>query len=211
MQTSLKVRVSYAKPVIGLAGGIGSGKSFVAEGFAQLGCGVIDSDRDAHEALALPEVVGELKKWWGPAVLRADGTPDRRFIAGQVFNRPENLEKLKKLIHPVVAEMRKKKMREMMADPLIKGIVWDSPLLLEVGLDRECTAVVFVRSSAEVRLGRVVGGRGWTAEELKNRENFQFSLDKKEELADYVVDNSGEASATLRQVHEIFSQILARK
>jgi dephospho-CoA kinase len=96
-------------------------------------------------------------------------------------------------------------------DPRARAVVWDTPLLYEVGLDRECDAVIFVNTLFDKRLERVSKSRGWTREELEKREKSQFSLDKKRYLADYVLDNGGDPEATRRQLHEIFSQILSRK
>jgi dephospho-CoA kinase len=106
--------------------------------------------------------------------------------------------------------MRLAKTATLLADPSITAVVWDVPLLVEVSLHRECDAVVFVQAPYEQRVKRVQQSRGWDAPELDRRENMQIALDKKQEMADYVVDNSGEVSAILRQVQRVFSQILSR-
>lgn len=199
----------YAKPVLGIVGGIGSGKSFVAQAFGELGCGIIDSDKVAHEALELPEVRKILLDWWGPELLTPEGAMSRKAIAGRVFGHPAEVAKLNALVHPKVEEMRQRQMKLWADQKEIRAVIWDTPLLFEVGLDRLCDHVIFVKVPLDIRLRRVQESRGWSAEELNKREKSQFSLDKKELLADYIVDNSGEVSNTLRQVHEIFSQILA--
>lgn len=199
------------KPVIGLAGGIGSGKTYVSEMLERMGCGVIHADQDAHEVLNSGAVKAEITKLWGGEILRADGMVDRKKVAGIVFGSPAETGRLNGIIHPRVAAIRQVKTAKFMADKDIRAVVWDVPLLFEVGLERECDAVIFVKAPVEERLRRVRVSRGWDEAELTSREKLQFPLDKKQKMADYVVDNnSGEESASLRQVEQVLSQILSR-
>ncbi len=204
-------RSAFPKPVIGLAGGIGSGKSWVGRQLQDLGCGIVDSDTAAHAVLRLPEVKDQLVRWWGKQVLDAAGEPDHSAIAAETFGKAENLRRLNALVHPRVAALRDRQMADFLADPRIKAVVWDTPLLFEAGLDRDCDAVIFVKTPYDKRLQRVRQTRGWSAEDLVKREKMQIPLDKKEHLADYIVDNSGDALACLHQIRDVFSQILARK
>ncbi len=201
----------YGKPVIGLAGGIGSGKSFVAQALAAQGCGIIDSDAVAHQVLSQPEVAAQLAQWWGPLVLNDQGLADRKKIAQRVFNDQASLNQLNGLIHPAVQRLREERSMELGKNPAIRAIVWDTPLLYETGLNRDCDAVIFVKAPYEQRLARVAATRHWTQEQLKKRENLQISLDNKEKLADYVLDNSGQEAQTLRHLHQILSQILSNQ
>ncbi|HUO10999.1 MAG TPA: dephospho-CoA kinase [Phycisphaerae bacterium] len=197
------------KPVIGLLGGIGSGKSCIARQFASLGCAVIDSDAVAHEVLQTADVKEILRKWLGPAVFREDGSVSRGAVAARIFNNPESTARLNGIIHPRVAQNRAKAMAQFLADPAVIAIVWDTPLLLEAGLDQECDAVVFVKAPIEQRLSRIIATRGWSAEELDRREKLQIPLDKKADIADYCIDNSGDETSSHRQVQRVLSQILA--
>jgi dephospho-CoA kinase len=197
-----------SKPVIGLAGGIGSGKSTVARLFGALSCLVIDSDALSHEALQTPLVKQELRAWLGETVFDPDGSVNRKRVAAKVFAEPAAAQRLAGLIHPEVARKREQFTAEAMANPAIKAVIWDSPLLFEAGLNLQCDAVVFVHVPRESRINRLAAGRGWDAQELDKRENLQFSLDKKGELADYCIDNSGDEASTLRQVRHVLSQIL---
>jgi dephospho-CoA kinase len=196
-------------PTIGLIGGIGSGKSSIARQFASLGCAVIDSDAVAHEVLQSDEVKRLLRDWMGEGIFRPDGSVSRRAVAERVFRNPAETQRLNEIIHPRVAQHREKAMKEYLADRAVIGIIWDTPLLLEAGLDKECDAVVFVKASREQRLQRITQTRGWTLEELDRRENLQIPLDKKADIADYCVDNSGDETSSLRQVQRVLSQILA--
>lgn len=202
---------NHPKPVIGLAGGIGSGKSTVARALEALGCGVVSADSDAHLVLELPEVQQELRRWWGDKVIGPDNRLSRKQIAAIVFANPAEAQRLNALVHPRVGQLRVRRTQAFFADPRISAVVWDAALLFEVGLHRECDAAIFVEVPYEQRLARVQQTRGWTAEELARRENLQFPLDKKRKLADYVLDNSGEEAASLHQVQRVLSQILARK
>jgi dephospho-CoA kinase len=203
-------KYNRSKPVIGLAGGIGSGKSTVARLFASEGCAVIDSDALAHEALQSPEVGAVLRDWLGDAAFHSDGRVNRKAVGGLVFGNPENIARLNGLIHPRVAALRDGLMKTYLDDSAVLAIVWDSPLLVETGLHADCDAVVFINVPREIRLQRVREKRGWTAEELERREKLQFPLDKKAQVADYCLDNSGDEASSLRQVQRVLSQLSAK-
>lgn len=198
----------YPKPVIGLVGGIGSGKSAVADDFESLGCLVIRSDRIAHEVLEQPAVKAALRQWWGDEILAADGRVDRRAVARRTFNNPVELERLNWLVHPKVDEIRRDLMAAYRQSSAVKAVVWDTPLLVETGLYKQCDAIIFVNAPFEQRLARVQAARGWTADELKIREDRQASLDKKKEISDDVIDNGGDKAARLSQVRRVLSRIL---
>ena len=116
------------------------------------------------------------------------------------------LRRLESLIHPLVGEIRDTLMANAPAGT--KAIIWDTPLLYEVGLDKQCKAVVFVDAPLETRLSRVAGSRGWSADELHRREKSQLSLDKKREMAHYIVHNTADAAYARRQVEAVLSRIL---
>jgi dephospho-CoA kinase len=199
----------YPKPVIGIAGGIGSGKSVVARALADLGCGLVDADAAAHEVLQEPGVRAALRAWWGDAAFEQDGTVSRRKIAQIVFGQADELTRLNALVHPRVAARRAAAMAQFMADEDVVAVAWDIPLLFEVGLDRQCDAVIFVKVPYDKRLERVRQTRGWTDQELARREKSQIALDKKENLSDYIVDNGGDVTVAQAQVRQVFSLILA--
>jgi dephospho-CoA kinase len=200
-----------SKPVIGITGGIGSGKSTVSQLFGSLGCAVIDSDQLAHEALEAPEMKEELSRWLGEGVIGKDGKVSRRLVGAEVFNDAEKMKRLNGLIHPRVAARREVLMRKYLADEGIKAIVWDTPLLLEAGLDKECDAVVYVDAPVEMRAARVREKRGWGEEELQRREKLQIPLDKKGEIADYYIDNRGDEAQSLGQIQRVLSHLLANQ
>jgi dephospho-CoA kinase len=198
------------KPIIGIAGGIGSGKSFVAQLFGELGCVVISSDDQVREAYRDPRVIRALQQWWGDEVLTTDGQVNKRVVAAKVFGQPAERERLENLLHPMVNEARERVMARAMDDPAVAAFVWDTPLLFETGLDKKCDAVVFVEAPQTVRLARVQGSRGWDAGELSRRENSQMPLDTKRKLSQYVLENTADADAVRSQVRAVLSRILER-
>lgn len=199
-----------AKPVIGLAGGIGAGKSVVAQLFAQLGAGVIDADLLAHEELAAEEVTRTLAAWWGAEVLDAAGRVDRDRVGSIVFGDARERHRLEGLLHPRIRERSRGLMAQMEGDPAVRAIVIDAPLLIETGLDEVvCDVVVFVEADEAVRQARAAASRGWSAQEHRRREAAQKPLDLKRSKADYTVSNNSTTEALRRRVEEVFAEILS--
>ena len=184
------------KPILGIVGGIGSGKSHVSRMFASLGCRAIDSDAAAHAVYAEPHVQSTLRGWYGDAIFHGD-VLDRRAVARRVFNDRAERERLEALIHPLVHAQRRAEMEACRGDASVRAFVWDTPLLLEVGLDAECDGVVFVETPDDVRQRRVQQSRGWDAGELARREANQFSLDRKRARATWILPGDAD-DATLR-------------
>jgi dephospho-CoA kinase len=197
------------RPIIGIAGGIGSGKSFVARLFGEMGCCVIHADEQIRQAYTDPAIQGTLRDWWGPDIYKPDGTVDKAAIARRIFsNEPDRL-RLEQLLHPWIAKERDRIMATAAQKPGVLAFVWDTPLLFEAGLERECDAVVFVEAPRELRLQRLMQTRGWTEDEMNRREKLQQGLDKKRKAAHYMVVNTAEAADGRSQVREVLSRILA--
>lgn len=204
------------KPIIGIVGGIGSGKSYVAKLFGELGCLVIDSDAQVREAYQDPAVLETIRGWWGEGVFRPDGSLDRGAVAARVFGDPAEKRRLEGLIHPLVHAGRARQMHAAADNAQVVAYVWDTPLLLEVGLEGECDAVVFVEAPFEQRLDRVRATRGWDEAELLRREKSQMPLDRKRALSDHLLINAAPAGAEVSgpndlrdQVRRVLSTILA--
>jgi len=198
------------KPIIGIAGGIGSGKSFVARLFGEMGCCVIHADDQVRQAYDDPAIRETLHGWWGPGIFKADGSINRQEIARRIFSEPDERARLELLLHPWIAAQRDRIMQESLANPDVLAFVWDTPLLFETGLDRNCDAVVFVDAPEDMRFSRVHKTRGWDQFEIIRREKLQWGLDKKQKMSHYVVVNTADAAASRSQVREILSRILAK-
>jgi len=203
--------VFQGKPVIGITGGVGSGKSTVARMFGQLGCLVISADEQVQQAYRDPAIVRQIRDWWGDDVVAVDGRVDKAKIADIVFGDPGQRQKLQALLHPRVAELRQRRMVDAADDPQVHAIVWDTPLLFETGLRGGCDAIVFVESPLVQRLQRLSRSRGWGEEELRRREKSQWPLDKKREISDYIIDNTADADYVRGQVRETLSRILVKR
>jgi len=202
--------VFAGRPVIGIAGGIGSGKSFVARLLGELGCAVVDSDAQVTAAYRDPAVRETIRRWWGDGMFREDGEINRPAVAKKVFADEAERRRLEGMIHPWVAEARRQEMSAAAEDPQVVAYVWDTPLLFEAGLNAECDTVVFVDAPLEQRLARVRQCRGWDEAELLRRQKSQWPLDKKQRISDYVVTNTADADDARGQVREVLSRILAR-
>jgi dephospho-CoA kinase len=199
--------VYAGKPIIGLAGGIGSGKSFIAQLFAEEGCLVLSADDQVRTVYNDPAVRDTLKQWWGPGVINSDDQVDRHAVAQRVFEKPDERRRLEALIHPKVAAMRDAAMAAAADDAQVLAFVWDIPLLFEVGLNARCDRIVFVDAPWEDRLRRVRQARGWDEAELRRRENLQLGLDNKRRMSNDVLQNTADVGFARRQVQEILSRI----
>lgn len=204
-----RLRTKHSKPVIGIAGGIGSGKSSVARIFESLGAAVIDSDRLTHEQLLQPDVIATLRSWWGDAVCRPDGSVDRAAVAAIVFADERQLARLQELIYPRIEQRRRELTERFQVDPAVRAIVLDAPKLFEVGLDTECDTVVFVESDRATRLQRLAAAKGWTDAELARREKLMNPLDSKKAMSDHIVVNHSSLADLRSEIGRILAAALA--
>ncbi len=186
---------------LGLAGGIGSGKSEVARILASLGYVVVDSDRQAKAALDRPEVRDQLVGWWGPGIIGPDRHVSRSAIANRIFTNPDARRRLESLIHPLIAVERDAIKARAIADGA-PGLVIDAPLLFEASLNRQCDHVLFVDAPREHRLARVKATRGWDEAELTRREASQWPLDQKRAESSIVITNDTDPAALESRVHD---------
>ena len=202
-------------PVIGLLGGIGSGKSEVARLLASLGCTVSDSDAHTRDILLRPAIRDTLVSWWGRGILTATPPPaseiNRAAVARIVFADAAQRKRLESLIHPLVHQERDRLFAAARASsPPPRAFVIDAPLLLEAGLDRECTALIFVDAPHDQRLARVAAARGWSADQLAAREAAQTPLVEKCARATVVIGNSGTADDLAASVRRVLDQLAPR-
>jgi dephospho-CoA kinase len=196
-----------AKPVIvGLLGGIASGKSTVAARLAGFGALVIDADRIAHEVLSAPELGRPLRRLFGDDAFDAEGRPDRGRIGEAAFADPELLAGLEALVHPAVRE-RMGKAIEAAGD--VPAVVVDAPLLLEGGLTGIADVLVFVEAPTQVRIDRARAQRGWEPGELERREDRQAPVGEKRNRARLTIRNDGTLEDLDAQAEELWREILS--
>ena len=196
------------KPVIGILGGICSGKSTVAAEFARLGCKVIDADKIAHEVLQEKAVREKVVSLLGRAILDSTGQIDRGKVAEVAFADTDKLSALDEIIHPLVLEQAEELIRQYNHQSHVRAIVLDMPLLVEVGWAERCDKLIFVDCDRELRADRAKKMGIFDENKIKIRENFQISLDKKVEIADNVINNNSDFSALVSQVVSIFSNVV---
>jgi len=196
------------KPIIGILGGIASGKSSVAAAFAKLGCAVIDADDIAHDLLNDSHVKSQVINEFGTAVLDSTDRVNRSKLGDIVFADESKLTMLNEILHPLITQRAEQLIGQYEKIENIKAIVLDAPLLVEVGWDKKCDKLVFVACGLEKRLKRAQKKGISNENQLKMREKFQISLDSKASLVDNTIDNNSSLSALAEQVAKIFSSIM---
>ena len=200
--------------IVGVVGGIGSGKSAVCRWVADHdpSISVIDADRAGHRALELPAVQTQLRDAFGPGVFDAEGKVIRSAIAHYVFgSTPAHLEarrRLEAIVHPAIAKLRDEQISELSSSGQVQAVLVDAAILQEAGWQDHCDAVVFVDVPRNQRLERV-HERGWNDEELARREASQWPLQRKKEAADFVIDNSRTLDNAGTQMYEYIQRLIA--
>jgi dephospho-CoA kinase len=193
--------------VIGIVGGVASGKSAVARMFESLGAVRLDADHAGHLVLRQPDVRELLVARWGETILDAAGHVDRSRVAIIVFDtRPQGadeLQFLESVTHPRIREELQRQL-DAAAAAGAPAAVLDAALLLEAGWDELCDHRVFVEVPCTERLRRA-RQRGWSTAEWEARESAQWPLEEKRRRCDTIIDNSGSLEETLDQVKAVWS------
>jgi len=199
-------------PVIGIVGGIGSGKSSVARALAEImPVTIVDADVAGHEVLLEPATKQALRDRFGEAIFTPDGEVDRPALGRIVFGADQESRSakadLEKIVHPRIGEKIREQIASAQADPAIASVILDAAILLETGWKESCDAVVFVEVPEEIRLQRVMETRGWTAEEFAAREATQLPLEQKQALSDAMIDNSQSVKKAAEQLRQVILSI----
>ena len=194
--------------MIGILGGMYSGKSTVAAELAKLGCAVIDADSISHQLLDEKDVLKKIVRVFGKEILDKNGKIDRSALANRVFGDPAKLAALTGILHPLVMARVEQLIAQCAPQPAVRAIVLDIPLLVEVGWEKRCDHLIFVDCAPPLRLERAKNKGVFDADQLKIRENLQISLDKKKAIADNIVDNNSDLSGLSKQIACIFSTIV---
>ncbi|MFP4148326.1 MAG: dephospho-CoA kinase [Nitriliruptoraceae bacterium] len=200
--------------LIGLTGGIGSGKSTAAQRFGELGCDVLDVDGVAREIVepgqaALEEIV----RRFGPGVLGSDGRLDRPALAARVFVDDDARHDLDRITHPRVAARIAERIQELLqdrTDPAPHLIVVDHPLLIETGQAGRFDAVVVVEVALEERVRRLVEGRRLPEHDVRARIAVQADDATRRAAATHLLDNNGDVSSLHAQVDAVHAELLTQ-
>lgn len=196
-----------AKPVVGLIGAIGAGKSTVAKCFAARGAHVINADALGHEALLQPEIVAALVSRWGAKVQQKDGTLNRRAIGQIVFNNAQERSALEAVVFPEIGRRTLEEIHRAQANPAVAFIVLDAAVMLEAGWQEMVDSLVYVDAPRELRLERVALRSGWDDAELTAREAAQWPTERKKRLANCVLVNDSETEVLLERVDSVIHEL----
>lgn len=200
-------------PVIGLVGGMGAGKSRVAQAFAERGAHVLDADQIGHALLDQKPARDAVAKRFGAGVLDGadSGRIDRRALGRIVFADRSALRALEQILHPRMRLTFEKAIARVVRRRSAKAVVLDAAILFEAGWDDLCDRVVFVDAPRSERLRRLADSRGWTADELDARERVQMPLEEKRRRSAFVI-STGEADEPIEtQVDRVWRELNAAR
>jgi dephospho-CoA kinase len=200
--------------VIGVAGGVASGKSVVSQSLCRLGAVLLDADTIGHEVLEEPAVRAAIRRTWGDEVFTPEGLVSRPALARRVFapspDGPRELGQLEQITHPRIGARLKEQIDSLASQGAIPAVVLDAAVMFKAGWHRYCDRIVFVDAPPETRLERALG-RGWTPEQFRAREAAQLSVERKRQFADVVIDNSGSLTHTHQQVERFWRSLGLKK
>ena len=194
--------------VIGLTGGVATGKSTVAKLFKQCGAIVIDADALARDVVQPGKPAWRaIVRRFGKSVLNPDRTINRHALGAIVFRHPTKRRTLERIIHPRVAREQKRLTREVRRKNQQAVVVYDVPLLFETGIDKRVDRTVVVTADHETQIARLKRRNGLTRAEALRRIKSQMSLAKKRRLADYVLDGTRAPRSLTKSVCRLYASL----
>lgn len=187
--------------IIGLTGGIASGKTLIGRLLAESGGTIIDADKIAHQVLKLPAVKQTLRARYGHKVFNQNGSVDNARLAAVTFGSRRNISWLNKLVHPLIREriLGLIDRAHQNTRSRAKFIILDAALLMETGLADICNTVIFVDAAKHFRQARALTRHNWPAGELDRRERSQMPLQTKKKKAHFIIDNNGRTKSKLAE------------
>lgn len=178
------------KPIIGVVGAIGAGKSTVSRMLAARGGAVVDADAVGHDALEQPEIRKRVVARWGH-VLRPDGRVDRRKVGEIVFADPAERKALEAMVFPYIRRKCEAAIEVAQADAAAQFVVLDAAVMIEAGWTGVCDKLIYVDAARDVRQKRLAARSGWVTADLTAREAAQMPADEKKRYADAILENDG--------------------
>lgn len=201
--------------LVGLTGGIATGKSAVSEMFRSLGAVIVDADLLAREVVEPGQpALAEIAREFGSGVIAADGRLDRKKLAAIVFADGERRRRLEAMTHPRIREAFDRRLSDLTKEQFRGLVIFDAAVMIESGNYKNMERLVVVVTDEATQIARLVARDGCTREESLARIRSQMPLSEKAKLADYVIDNSGSRGATeaqVQHVHGVLTAELARR
>jgi dephospho-CoA kinase len=198
--------------LVGLTGGIATGKSTVAAMFRALGCPLIDADVLAREVVEPGEpALAEITRKFGTGVLGADGRLDRKAMAALVFTDADRRRRLEAITHPRIRERLADRLAALARGGFDGVVIFDAAVIVESGGHRQMDRLVVVIADEATQLARLRARDGFSEQEALQRIRSQMPLAEKAKLADHVIDNSGDRAATEAQVRRVHAALLAEQ
>ncbi len=187
--------------ILGLTGNIASGKSTIAAELRKRGAVVIDADQLARQVVEPGSpTLARIAEVFGCQVLTADGILDREMLGRLVFADEGKRNQLNAIVHPAIAELADARMAELAGCQDLPLVIYEAPLLYEVGAQSRVDKVLLIRVDPQVQLQRLMSRNGYSEQEARQRIASQMDQAEKERRADFVIDNSGSIEQTLEQV-----------
>ncbi len=197
--------------LVGLTGGIASGKSVVSKIFKSLGAYVIDADVIAHE-LIMPGLPAwsEVVERFGREILSEDNSINRKLLGSIVFKDPAKRKVLNAILHPKIFEEAERQRQKIQKENPDSIIILDVALLVETGAHERVDVVILVYADEELQIRRMMERDGLTQAEAMERISTQMSSKEKKQYVDYIIDTSGAPEEVERQTMEIFRKLKKR-
>lgn len=193
--------------IVGITGGLATGKSTVSGMFARLGAKVMDADKIVHDLIKPGgKSVSQIKKTFGPQVV-SEGGINRKALAEIVFKDKTKLKKLEAILHPRLRSIIKGELKKLKKNGFKGVVVLDVPLLFEAGMDRQVDMTIVVKTSRDSQIQRAVKKMNITRQQVLSRIKSQMPMKEKLQRADVVIDNSKTINETTKKVKQIWLKV----
>jgi dephospho-CoA kinase len=194
--------------VVGLTGGVATGKTTVAKMFKQCGAAVIDADQLAHDVVKPGKPAWRaIVKLFGKTVINQDRSLDRQALGNIIFHNPNKRRQLERIIHPRVAREQQRLVRRIAKGKPHAVIIYEVPLLFEVGVDKRVNITIVVTADRDTQIARLTKRNGFSRAEAIRRIRSQMPLAKKIQRADHVLNGTFPRPSLRRQVGQLFKNL----
>jgi dephospho-CoA kinase len=194
--------------LVGLTGGVATGKSTAADMFKKLGAPVIDADRLARQVVEPGKPAWRaIVKLFGETILNPDRSLDRQALGGIVFRNPKKRQQLERIIHPRVAREQRRLVRLIAKNKSRAVVIYEVPLLFEAGVDKRVDQIIVVTANRETQIDRLKNRNGLSRAEALRRINSQMALAKKIQRADHVLNGMLPRPSLRRQIGQLYKNL----